>query len=438
MFGMGSERAYLMSLPRRPRDLASAPSAEGKRVGTICDAHINHLATIGTTLHKRGVTRLWMFFLLLNVNLCFIGCTVLWNCLYGPISKGLPHSGHYFAAATELIERVAVRTSRSSGSLGTLALGDCSHLRGMLLAHVEKVEALAHAKLTAGWSWILAHFSTIVIGGALTFAFHQVVYFGAWMPWLLLNQFPYFDRFKIQPKKQADSQMMWSCLNWLFIIHFFFQLPLQLLFHPHFATALPLPPARAMLWQLPAFFVIEDFYFYWAHRALHHKYIYKYIHKIHHEHKHPFGVTAEYAHPAETLLLGFASVLGPLIIAPHMVTLWAWLLVKLWQTVECHSGYDLPFNPTNLIPFWGGSVQHDFHHRTFDGCYGSVFTWCDWMFGTDVKFRAHQKKLRGGKEGCYPAQFRGAPNVVALEANTANKANKAKAAEGLKGLGSSF
>jgi methylsterol monooxygenase/4-alpha-methyl-delta7-sterol-4alpha-methyl oxidase len=38
------------------------------------------------------------------------------------------------------------------------------------------------------------------------------------------------------------------------------------------------------------------------------------------------------------------------------------------------------------------------------------------MFGTDKLFRAQQKKLRGGKEGAYPAQFRGAPNVDAMPA----------------------
>jgi sterol desaturase/sphingolipid hydroxylase (fatty acid hydroxylase superfamily) len=82
-------------------------------------------------------------------------------------------------------------------------------------------------------------------------------------------------------------------------------------------------------------------------------------------------------------VLGIGTLLGPLLFARHMVTLWAWLLVRLWETVEDHSGYDLPFNPTNFIPFWGGAVHHDFHHKTFDGPYASIFTWCDWMFGTD-------------------------------------------------------
>ena len=47
--------------------------------------------------------------------------------------------------------------------------------------------------------------------------------------------------------------------------------------------------------------VIEDTWHYFLHRALHDKRIYKYIHKVHHHHQSPFGMTAEYAHPAETI-----------------------------------------------------------------------------------------------------------------------------------------
>ena len=420
-FRAGFERPS--SLARRPRDLASARSVEGKSVGTNGDPHTNPAAS-GGTIHKYRCfapteNKKKLLLLLGCLSLLCIGCLVLWDSLVG-LGQGMSQSANVLAAATKFIARKTAHVSRSMGSLGNLGGG--SFLGGLLLAPMEKVEALAHAKLTAGWSWILARFSHSMIGGVLTFAFHEVVYFGAWMPWLLMDQFSYFKRFKIQPQKKADSPMVWRCFNWLFITHFLFQLPMQLIFHPEFATALPLPPIREMLWQLPAFFVVEDFYFYWVHRALHHKSIYKYIHKVHHEHKHPFGIAAEYAHPVETVVLGFASILGPLIFQPHMVTLWAWLLVKLCQIVENHSGYDLPFNPTHFIPFWGGTVHHDFHHSSFDGCYGGIFTWCDWMFGTDEKFRAHQKMLRGGKEGYYPAQFRGALNVAALEANKAKAA----------------
>lgn len=315
--------------------------------------------------------------------------------------------------AAAVVAVTAANTTAAPVAIGEITLGD-------VIAQLEKAEALVHAKMTAGWSVVLDNFSPFVIAGPLTFVFHELVYFGAWVPWLVLDQIPYFNKYKIQPEKKADGAMVAKCLKRLLLSHVFIQLPMQLLFHwvaqfLGFSMALPLPPVRDLAWQLPTFFVIEDFYFYWIHRALHHKSVYKYVHKIHHEHTHPFGIAAEYAHPVETFFLGIGTLLGPLFFAKHMVTLWAWLFVRLWETVEDHSGYDLPWNPTNFIPFWGGAVHHDFHHKTFQGPYSSIFTWCDWAFGTDKMFRAQQKKLRDGKEGAYPAQFRGAPNFEALE-----------------------
>jgi methylsterol monooxygenase len=278
------------------------------------------------------------------------------------------------------------------------------------------------------WTTVLARFHPFVIAGPLTFAYHEAVYFGAWLPWLAMDQFDYFKRWKIQPDKTPSREMVTKCLIKLLKSHVFIQLPMQMMFYfvaPYFGFSLALealPKSRDFLWQIPVFFVIEDFYFYWIHRFLHHKRVYKYVHKIHHEHKYPFGIAAEYAHPVETFFLGIGTLLGPLFFAKHMVTLWVWLFFRLVETVEDHSGYDVPWNPTNLIPFWGGAVHHDFHHKTFEGPYSSVFTWCDWMFGTDKEFRAHQKKLRSGKESwAYPAVFRGAPNEKSLDETKAAK-----------------
>lgn len=300
-----------------------------------------------------------------------------------------------------------------------------------VLVSLVTAESLVHRKMTIGWSWVLDNFSHFVIAGPLTFVFHEFVYFTAWLPWLFMDQFAYFKRWKIQPDKTADTNTVLKCLKRLLLSHVFVQLPMQLMFHWvarffGFSMSLPLPPVRDLLWQLPTFFVIEDFYFYWVHRGLHHKSVYKYVHKVHHEHTHPFGIAAEYAHPVETFVLGIGTLLGPLLFAKHMTTLWAWLFVRLWETIEDHSGYDLPFNPTNLIPFWGGAVHHDFHHKTFKGPYSSIFTWCDFFFGTDKEFRTQQMKLRNGTESkAYPARFRGAPNEAAAAAVGAHKAKTA-------------
>lgn len=58
------------------------------------------------------------------------------------------------------------------------------------------------------------------------------------------------------------------------------------------------------------------------------------------------------------------------------------------------SGYDIPLNPLNLIPFYAGSRHHDFHHMNFIGNYASTFTWWDRIFGTDSQFTAYCEKMK--------------------------------------------
>lgn len=153
-----------------------------------------------------------------------------------------------------------------------------------------------------------------------------------------------------------------------------------------------------MFGQCLASFVLEDFYFYWMHRLLHWKKIYKHVHKVHHEHAAPFGIAAEYAHPVETVLLGIGTMIGPLLLMRHLLALWVWIAVRVLETVEDHSGYDVPWNITNCIPFWGGSVHHEHHHKTFEGNYASVFTIWDRVFQTDGTFRKAQQIRRQNGE----------------------------------------
>ncbi len=47
-----------------------------------------------------------------------------------------------------------------------------------------------------------------------------------------------------------------------------------------------------MLAQIALFFVFEDMFHYFAHRALHYGPLYKNIHKMHHEFSAPFGLVS--------------------------------------------------------------------------------------------------------------------------------------------------
>ena len=96
--------------------------------------------------------------------------------------------------------------------------------------------------------------------------------------------------------------------------------------------------------QIAIFFVFEDAFHYFAHQALHYGPLYKYIHKIHHKYSAPFGLAAEYAHPAEVMILGIGTLGGPILYCYftsnfHIVTMYIWITLRLFQAIDAHSGY---------------------------------------------------------------------------------------------------
>eukprot|EP01027_Heterolobosea_sp_BB2_P005123 GEZU01007872.1.p1 GENE.GEZU01007872.1~~GEZU01007872.1.p1 ORF type:complete len:316 (-),score=97.42 GEZU01007872.1:336-1232(-) len=241
----------------------------------------------------------------------------------------------------------------------------------------------------------------IIVTTLVTFVLHELAYFGAYLPFFIADCFPSLRKYKIQPNKPATSMMQWNCLKQLFFSHVVIQLPMMIFAYPGFEFlgmkhTLPLPHWTTVAWKMIVSLFIEDFYHYWGHRFLHHDSIYKYVHKLHHEYTAPFGITAEYAHPIETMFLGIGTMLPPLLLLNHVFEMEVWLVVRLLQTVAAHSGYDFPFSLHNWVPFWGGAEFHDFHHYNFKGNYSSTFRIWDIVFGTDNYYNEFIK--RGGRE----------------------------------------
>ena len=131
-----------------------------------------------------------------------------------------------------------------------------------------------------------------------------------------------------------------------------------------------------------------DTYFYWAHRALHHRFVYAYVHKQHHEFKEPTGVAALYAHPVEDLLVnGVSTFLGPVLFPSHGTVLLIYLGLRFHETTDAHSGYDFPWSPWRWLGVLHGGVRrHDWHHSHITGNYGGFGLW-DWLCGTDREWR---------------------------------------------------
>ncbi|KAI8871762.1 hypothetical protein GQ42DRAFT_161792 [Ramicandelaber brevisporus] len=237
-----------------------------------------------------------------------------------------------------------------------------------------------------------------------SFVFHELVYFGRFLPFWACDFIPFFRKYKIQDNKENTGPQIWKCFKHLLFAHFFIQLPMMLGFQPMArmfgmkVAEVPFPSLGAMAFQIALFFLFEDFWHYWMHRAMHYGPLYKHIHKVHHEYSAPFGLAAEYAHPLETLILGQGTILGPLMYVTvtgdlHFITVIIWVMVRLVQAVDAHSGYDFPWSLHNFLPFWAGADHHDYHHMTFLNNFSSSFRWWDTMFGTDTKYHAHKAKI---------------------------------------------
>ncbi|CAA6669405.1 unnamed protein product [Spirodela intermedia] len=231
--------------------------------------------------------------------------------------------------------------------------------------------------------FLTTHFSEFQLASVATFLLHESVFFLSGIPFMVLERAGLLSKYKIQGKNNTmDAQE--KCVLRLILYHFCVNFPVMIVSYPIFRSmgmriTLPLPPWKVVLSQIVFYFILEDFIFYWGHRVLHTKWLYKHVHSVHHDQlqvRHPFGLTSEYAHPAEILFLGFATILGPALTGP------------ICSRSGCGWSSDADF--------------HDYHHRvlyTKSGNYSSTFTYMDWLFGTDKGYRAGKAALNGeGKQ----------------------------------------
>lgn len=258
--------------------------------------------------------------------------------------------------------------------------------------------------------WYLLFPSPVVATGVMSFFIHEFFYFGRCVPWIIVGRIRAFDKYKLQPTKVPSAEDQWRCTKYVLWTHFTVEIGQIWGFHPlaeYFGMAthsVPFPSISTMAYQIALFFVFEDFFHYWAHRALHKGQLYKKIHKLHHEFSAPFGLAAEYAHPLEILILGTGTIGGPFLWCVltegnlHILTMYIWIVLRLFQAVDAHSGYDFPWSLRNILPFWSGAEHHDYHHEKFVGCYSTSFRWLDYLFGTDKGYHEYRQKQRLAKQ----------------------------------------
>jgi len=204
--------------------------------------------------------------------------------------------------------------------------------------------------------------------------------------------------YKVQPRVRLTAAEFLRCYKATARLLLLTVGALQLVSYPAvrmvgIRTGLPLPSAGEAAAQLVVYFLVEDYLGYWLHRLLHTAWGYDRIHRVHHEYAAPIGYAAPYAHWAEVLILGVPAFAGPAMVPCHMTTFWLWFVLRHVEAVDTHSGFTFPLSPTKFIPFYGGAEYHDYHHyvgRQSQSNFASVFTFCDYIYGTDKGYRYHK------------------------------------------------
>ena len=146
--------------------------------------------------------------------------------------------------------------------------------------------------------------------------------------------------------------------------------------------------------------LIDDAWFYLAHRTLHeNKYLFQKIHRIHHRSSPSFALEFIYVHPLEWMVGALGFSIGLVVCyfsfgAICAYAFWTYAFYRNVHEVHIHSG--IRSGLTRFIPFYGTVEHHDDHHTLIDGNYASTFTIWDKMLGTGVstKKKAERKTPR--------------------------------------------
>ncbi|KAJ8902191.1 hypothetical protein NDN08_006599 [Rhodosorus marinus] len=265
----------------------------------------------------------------------------------------------------------------------------------MLLESTFAFVLLSRGLLQDHWTWLLSNYGTNTIafvGLAFSLLFG---YFLGCLPYLLLDKLkiPFLAKYKVQQHFYPDEKMEWNASQVCLGLFLYLMFPMIYLFVRQMGLLQirvdsELPSAMELLTSQVYFFVAEDFLNYWLHRWLHSKWAYNKIHYMHHEHTAPFALSASYAHPIEVIILGIPTFTGPVILSPHLFTLWLWLMLRTYEAIDIHSGYDLPWSANKYFKFYAGTEHHDYHHFRFSGNFASIFTWCDKLYGTDLGYES--------------------------------------------------
>ena len=115
------------------------------------------------------------------------------------------------------------------------------------------------------------------------------------------------------------------------------------------------------------------------------KWLLKNVHSVHHRVRNPSAIAGNYFHWIELFFTASLVLIGPVLLSSHIEVVYVWIILRQWQAVDGHTGYQFAWNPMAWLPFYHGAKFHDLHHETYKGNYAGFFPIWDRWFGTESR-----------------------------------------------------
>jgi sterol desaturase/sphingolipid hydroxylase (fatty acid hydroxylase superfamily) len=132
--------------------------------------------------------------------------------------------------------------------------------------------------------------------------------------------------------------------------------------------------------------LLQDAYFYWTHRLMHHRRLFRIVHRVHHRSTNPSPWAAYSFAPLEAFVHAAFVPLSAAIMPLHASALFTFLAVMITMNVLGHLGIELyPRGfATGRVGRWlVTSTHHNLHHSGgAGGNYGFYFTFWDRLMKT--------------------------------------------------------
>lgn len=135
------------------------------------------------------------------------------------------------------------------------------------------------------------------------------------------------------------------------------------------------------------YLVVQDTWFYFTHRLMHHRKLFKWTHAGHHRSVQPTPWASFSFDPIEAISAAWLLPVMALFIPLHVGVALFLLMLMTINAVFNHAGWEV-CPPSWIKGWWGRHIitasHHNLHHTKFKGNYGLYFRFWDKMCGTDI------------------------------------------------------